>query len=143
MPVGRVSVTETGAAITGLTWGGDGRDETPLLLRAQGQIAAYFDDPHHVFDLPIRIGGTPFLADLCAALGAIPAGETRTYGDLARQLGVSAQAVGQGCGANPIPIIVPCHRVLGAETLGGYSGAGGVETKVWFLRHEGAAGLLI
>ena len=55
----------------------------------------------------------------------------------------AAQAVGNACGANPIPVVIPCHRVLGASGLGGYSGAGGVETKVWLLRHEGAAGLLI
>ncbi|MFY9205650.1 MAG: MGMT family protein, partial [Yoonia sp.] len=70
-------------------------------------------------------------------------GETRTYGELAREMGVPAQAIGQACGANPIPIIIPCHRVLGAKTLGGFSGAGGVEGKVQLLRHESAAGLLI
>lgn len=73
----------------------------------------------------------------------IPLGETRTYGDLARDLSVPAQAIGQACGANPIPVIIPCHRILGSSGLGGFSGAGGVETKVWLLRHEGAAGLLI
>ncbi len=74
---------------------------------------------------------------------AIPFGETRTYGDLARALGVPAQAIGQACGANPVPVIVPCHRVLGAAGLGGYSAPGGVETKVALLRHEGAASLLL
>ena len=74
---------------------------------------------------------------------AIPVGHTRTYGDIARDLGVPPQAVGQACGGNPIAIIIPCHRVLGAGGLGGFSGAGGVETKVALLRHEGAAGLLI
>ncbi len=76
-------------------------------------------------------------------MSAIPFGETRTYGELAQQLGVPAQAIGQACGGNPIPILIPCHRVLGANGLGGYSGDGGVETKVWLLRHERAAGLLI
>ena len=74
---------------------------------------------------------------------SIPFGETLTYGEIAKRLGVPAQAVGQACGGNPIPVIIPCHRVLGATSLGGYSGEGGVETKVWLLRHEGAAGLLI
>ena len=74
-------------------------------------------------------------------MAAIPFGQVRTYGDLARDLGVSAQAMGQLCGANPLPVIVPCHRVVGAAGLGGFSGAGGVETKAWLLRHEG--GLLI
>jgi methylated-DNA-[protein]-cysteine S-methyltransferase len=76
-------------------------------------------------------------------MSAIPLGETRTYGDLARELGAAAQPVGNACGANPIPVIIPCHRVLGANGLGGFSGSGGVETKVALLRHEGAAGLLI
>ena len=74
---------------------------------------------------------------------AIPFGDTLTYGDIARRLGAPAQAVGQACGGNPIPVIIPCHRVLGARSLGGFSAAGGVDTKVWLLRHEGAAGLLI
>ena len=74
---------------------------------------------------------------------AIPHGETRTYGDLARALNAPAQAIGQACGANPIPILIPCHRILGAHSLGGFSAKGGVETKVWLLKHEGAASLLL
>ncbi|MCB2130957.1 MAG: MGMT family protein, partial [Rhodobacteraceae bacterium] len=66
-----------------------------------------------------------------------------TYGDLAKELGAPAQAIGQACGANPVPIIVPCHRILGAGGLGGFSAPGGIETKVALLRHEGAASLLI
>jgi methylated-DNA-[protein]-cysteine S-methyltransferase len=76
-------------------------------------------------------------------MAAIPHGHTRTYGDIARAVGAPAQAVGQACGANPLPILIPCHRVLGRNTLGGFSAPGGVETKVALLRHEGAAGLLI
>ena len=94
------------------------------------------------FDLPLDLG-TGFQRAFLAALIASPCGETRTYGDLARALGVSAQAIGQACGANRIPILIPCHRILGATGLGGYSGMGGVETKVALLRLEGAAGLLI
>ena len=74
----------------------------------------------------------------------IPFGETRTYGDIARALGQSAQAVGAACGGNPIPILIPCHRVMGAGgKLTGFSGKGGVETKVALLRHEGAGAFLI
>lgn len=76
-------------------------------------------------------------------MAAIPFGATRSYGDLAREIGRPAQAIGQACGANPIPILIPCHRVLAARGLGGFSAWGGVETKVWLLRHEGAAALLI
>jgi methylated-DNA-[protein]-cysteine S-methyltransferase len=86
---------------------------------------------------------TDFQRDVCAVMFAIPFGYTRTYGEIAKNLGVPAQAVGQACGGNPIPIIIPCHRVIGANGLTGFSGEGGVETKVALLRHEGAAGLLI
>ena len=77
------------------------------------------------------------------AMTEIPYGETRTYGDLARALAAPAQAIGQACGANPIPILIPCHRILGAKTLGGFSAPGGVETKIALLKHEGAGSLLI
>ena len=80
---------------------------------------------------------------VCAEMSAIPFGDTVTYGDIATKLAIPAQVVGQACGQNPVPVIVPCHRVMGAKGLTGYSGAGGVETKVALLRHEGAAGLLI
>jgi methylated-DNA-[protein]-cysteine S-methyltransferase len=76
-------------------------------------------------------------------MSAIRFGDTCTYGDIANQLGVPAQAVGQACGGNPIPVIIPCHRVMGARGLTGFSGAGGVETKVALLRHEGAGSFLI
>uniref|UniRef100_UPI003EC0E69D methylated-DNA--[protein]-cysteine S-methyltransferase n=1 Tax=Primorskyibacter sedentarius TaxID=745311 RepID=UPI003EC0E69D len=79
----------------------------------------------------------------CDAMSAIPFGETRTYGEIAKALGAPAQAIGQACGGNPIPLIIPCHRVLAASNLGGFSGRHGIETKVWLLKHEGAASLLI
>ena len=143
-PVGTLWVSEDQGAITGLGWGGVPQgEETALLARARGQVEAYFAGELQVFDLPLRVEGSDFLRAVCDAMRAIPFGETRSYGDLARALGAPAQAVGQACGANPIAVIVPCHRVLGAQGLGGYSGAGGVETKVALLRHEGAAGLLI
>lgn len=111
-------------------------------MAAADQLARYFAGNLQTFDLPLDMG-EGFKRDFLSALNAIPYGEIRTYGDLARSLGVSAQAIGQACGANRIAILIPCHRVLGAASLGGYSGAGGVETKVALLRLEGAAGLLI
>ncbi len=142
-PLGALTVTETEGAITGLSWTGEGTDETPLLRAAARQIRAYFDGSLTRFDLPMEPPGSAFQRAVCAEMRAIPLGETRTYGDIARALGVPAQAVGQACGGNPIPILIPCHRVLGTGNLGGFSGDGGVETKVWLLRHEKAAGLLI
>ncbi|MCP5038464.1 MAG: methylated-DNA--[protein]-cysteine S-methyltransferase [Rhodobacteraceae bacterium] len=143
-PLGPLEFGEEGGAIVRLEWRrGVVNEETLLLARARQQLDAYFAGELEVFDLPLKVKGSQFQRDVCDAIAAIPFGHTRTYGDIARDLGASAQAVGAACGANPIPIIIPCHRVLGASSLGGFSGAGGVETKVWLLRHEGAAGLLI
>lgn len=116
---------------------------TPELQAALDQLRRYFDGTLERFDLPLQVDGSDLQRAVCDAMYAIPLGETRTYGDLAGELGVPAQAIGGACGGNPIPVIIPCHRVLGASTLGGFSGMGGVETKVWLLKHEKAAGLLI
>ena len=142
-PVGALTLTETNDAITTVTWGGAAGDQTVVLKDAETQIAAYFAGDLQDFDLPLNVAGSDLQRKTCAAMQAIPYGETRTYGDLARALGVPAQAIGQACGGNPIPIIIPCHRVLGATSLGGFSGGTGIETKVALLKHEGAAGLLI
>jgi len=106
-------------------------------------VAEYFAGTRRDFDLPLRIEASAAQQAACAAMRAIPMGETRTYGEIAAELKVSAQAMGQLCGHNPIPLIVPCHRVLGATGLGGFSAPGGVETKVFLLRHEHAGGMLI
>lgn len=143
-PTGPFTLIAEAGALVGARWGGEpGGDDTPLLAEAARQVAAYFAGDPSGFTLPLRIEGSAAQQAACAAMRAIPRGETRSYGELARALGVSAQAMGQLCGANPLPLIVPCHRVLGAKGLGGFSAPGGVETKVWLLRHEGAAGLLI
>ena len=144
-PLGRLGVHEVDGAITQLTWDAVATgDETPVLIEALRQLQAYFDGDLHDFDLPMRVEGSDFQRAVCDQMAAIPFGDTVTYGDIAKATGKSAQAVGSACGGNPIPIIIPCHRVLGAGgRMVGFSGAGGVETKVWLLRHEGAAGLLI
>lgn len=143
-PVGELTVFEAEGAIVQLNWGrAEAPDNTPLLQETLRQLEAYFAGSLTVFDLPLNPAGSEFQKAVCAAMSAIPFGETRTYGDIAKELGGAAQPVGNACGANPIPVIIPCHRVLGANGLGGFSGAGGVETKVALLRHEGAAGLLI
>ena len=142
-PVGRISVVEKDGAITRLYWGGAGDDDTALLRQAGEQLSAYFAGELEVFDLPLQVEGSDFQRAVCAAMSAIPFGETRTYGEVAADLRVPPQPVGQACGGNPIPIIIPCHRVLSATGLGGFSGDGGVETKVTLLKHEGAAGLLL
>jgi len=143
-PVGKLRITEVDGAITALGWGGQAEGgQTALLETARRQIDDYFAGRHSTFDLPLRVDGSSFQRAVCDEMLAIPFGETVTYGDIAARLGASPQAVGTACGANPIPLIIPCHRVLGTRSLGGYSGAGGIETKVALLRHEGAAELLI
>ena len=106
------------------------------------QVQAYLEDPRFVFDLPLRLAGTHHRLAVWEAMCAIPAGRTRTYGELAKELRSSARAVGGACGANPIPLIVPCHRVVGAGGLGGFMGSReeGFELgiKRWLLAHEGA-----
>ncbi len=143
-PVGPLCVVSDGTAITALRWGtASDEDKTPELSEALSQLAAYFEGRLTRFDLPLDVAGSEFQRRVCDAMCEIPFGETVTYGNLATRIDASAQAIGTACGGNPIPVIIPCHRVLGASGLGGYSGQGGVETKVWLLRHEGAAGLLI
>lgn len=142
-PTGQFKITETDGEITAAGWQTGGTDHTPLLGEASDQIRAYYDGALTTFDLPLRLATSELQQSVCAAMLAIPFGDTRTYGDIAQDLGVPAQAIGQACGGNPIPLIIPCHRVLGANSLGGFSASGGVETKVALLKHEGAASLLI
>ena len=143
-PLGRLAVEETDGAITALHWKGDAEGEpTPLLREAERQLIAYAAGDLTAFDLPLAPKGGPLQQAVMAEMRAIPLGETRTYGEIAKAVDASAQAVGQACGANPIPVIIPCHRVTGTDWLGGFSGMGGVEMKVTLLRHEGAYSLLI
>lgn len=110
----------------------------PVLEEARAQLDQYFGGRRRTFDLPLAPRGTAFQRAVWAALLDIPFGETRSYGGLARSLGrpSAARAVGAANGANPLPIVVPCHRVIGADgSLTGY--AGGEERKRWLLRHEG------
>jgi len=137
-PIGEVTISEEDGVIVALDWG-RGRDQarTPLLDDAVGQLQDYFDGRRSDFDLPLGPLGTEFQQRVWNALCAIPAGHTRSYGEIARLLGSSARAIGQANGSNPIPILIPCHRVLAAAgALGGYSGGDGPPTKLWLLEHE-------
>ena len=91
------------------------------------------------FDLPFVPSGTPFQLRVWHALMNIPAGQSTTYGALAKQLGTAARAVGQACGSNPLPILIPCHRVVAAHGLGGFmhaSSGAPLDVKSWLLAHE-------
>ncbi len=144
-PIGRLTVEEENDAITRLRWSPRaplmaGEPETALLREAKRQLAAYFDRKlTQDFDLPVRPRGSEFEQAVWQRMQKIPYGGTATYGEMARDIDGIARAVGGACGANPIPIIIPCHRVVGGSgAWGGYSGRGGVETKSFLLALEGA-----
>lgn len=138
-PSGPVTVSVEDDAIVAVTWGGRGNDDTPLLREAGNQLTEYFAGARRAFDLPLRPQGTEFHMAVWREMLAIPYGRTKSYGDLAQATGGIARAVGTACGANPIPIFIPCHRVLAADRqLGGFSGGRGPETKAMLLTLEGA-----
>lgn len=144
-PFGRLAITLRGEALAAIDWVPASVQQvsprTPLARAVVDQLARYFTDPTFRFDLPLVAAPTDFQARVREALCAIPAGEVRSYGELARMLHSSARAVGGACRNNPVPIVVPCHRVVAAQTIGGFGGetAGArIDVKKHFLRHEGA-----
>lgn len=131
-PLGRLALVEEAGALVALDWRGEPEAEeaTPLLLEARRQLRDYFAGLLTRFDLPLAPRGAEFERQVWRLMEAIPYGQTRSYGELAAALAAPARAVGQACGRNPLPIVIPCHRVLAAGgALGGYSGSGGAETK--------------
>jgi methylated-DNA-[protein]-cysteine S-methyltransferase len=152
-PIGRIEITSDGNAITSLSIernGTDGvgslpYDELPeksskLLDLAAKQLAEYFSGKRHTFELPVAVHGTEFQESIWNQLADIEWGDVRSYGELGILTGRASagRAVGGAVGANPIPIIIPCHRVLaGNKRITGYSGGNGIPTKVWLLQHEG------
>lgn len=139
-PVGPLTVVEDDGAIVAVGFEDrPGAATSPLLAAACEQLYGYFYCGLRAFELPLRAAGTRFQNAVWRAMGEIPCGQVRTYGEVARAVGApgAARAVGGACGKNPIPLIVPCHRVVAGEHLGGYSGAGGVATKRALLALEG------
>ena len=112
-----------------------------LAAEAARQIGAYLADAEFAFSLPLRPSGTPFQRRVWQQIAAIPTHQTRTYGEVARALHNAPRAVGQACGANPYPVVVPCHRVLASGGgLGGFARQRGgflLDVKRWLLAHEG------
>ncbi|MEO1276732.1 MAG: methylated-DNA--[protein]-cysteine S-methyltransferase [Pseudomonadota bacterium] len=143
--LGVFGIVEEDGAITALRWGAKGGvARSALIDAAAAQLAAYAEGRLKAFDLPLRPAGTAAEQKVFAAMRAIPWGETRSYGEIGAEVDLPARVVGQCCGANPIPVIIPCHRVSAADgRLGGFSAPGGVESKVMLLRHEGAFSLLL
>ncbi len=145
-PVGRLLLAgaKDGLALIGFPSGRRPREPSASWTRDDGafaevvaQLRSYFAGERLEFSLPLQPGGTPFQERVWSALRAIPFGATISYGELARRIGqpLAARAVGAANGANPLPIVVPCHRVIGADhTLTGFGG--GLETKRYLLAHE-------
>ena len=147
-PFATLGVSATDTHVTGIRFLAP---DTPALMPAKGSVAhlacvqihAYLEDGRFTFDLPLRLAGTRHRMEVWEAMQRIPAGETRSYGEIAVLLRSSARAVGGACGANPIPLVVPCHRIVASGgKLGGFMGArdDGFELgiKRWLLAHEGA-----
>lgn len=138
-PVGSLSLFEDGGKIVALEWGKvSARESSKLLEDAARQLNAYFDGRLKTFDLPLAPQGTSFQRAVWDQLCLIPYAEARTYGDVAKAVRSAPRPVGGACGRNPIPIIIPCHRVLASGgRIGGFSGYAGVETKRRLLKLEG------
>jgi methylated-DNA-[protein]-cysteine S-methyltransferase len=129
-PVGQLTLFEDGGYLTRIVWGGKSAGEpSQLLVSAKRQIADYFAGRRRHFDLPLKPAGTALELKIWDAMADIPYGATQTYGEIAKRLGSNARLVGQACGRNPIPILLPCHRVVAAKGLGGFSAPGGVQWK--------------
>ena len=145
-PFGKVGVRADGARILEIFYLPDTAKSlapsSEVILRLQAELDAYYADPDARFDVPLAIAGTAFQQQVWQAIREVPRGGLTTYGDIARKLGSVPRAVGQACGQNPLPIVIPCHRVVSASGIGGFSHHAEdgfhLEVKRWLLRHEGA-----
>ncbi|UTT62648.1 methylated-DNA--[protein]-cysteine S-methyltransferase [Microcella humidisoli] len=149
-PLGRIALQGDAQAVTRLeiATGGHLSTEgvpdapTPVLRQAAAELAEYFSGRRTAFDVPVRVHGTPFQQAIWQQLREIPFGAVRGYGELGRATGrpTAGRAVGGAVGANPVPLLIPCHRVLASDArITGYSAGDGIPTKVWLLDHEGIA----
>jgi methylated-DNA-[protein]-cysteine S-methyltransferase len=145
LPFGALGICLRGETLAGLMFLPPGTPaqspSRPATRQVVVEIETYLNDAGHVWSLAVQPVGTPFRQRVWQLLSRIPSGQTRTYGDLARELGSSARAVGQAVGDNPIPIVIPCHRVIAADGgLGGFNHSRSgysLDIKRWLLGHEG------
>ena len=137
-PVGVISLFENNGSISSLQFQSfSPSSNNPTLLRAKAQLLEYFAGTRKTFELSLYLNGTPFQAKVWKAIKRIPYGQTVTYGALANTLGTSPRAIGMTCAANPTPILIPCHRVIGKNNnLTGYSAGKGIKTKRQLLFRE-------
>lgn len=144
-PIAVLGIRTSGGVVTGVDYLAKGeRTQAPanaIAERACRQLERYFRDPEFHFTLPLAPAGTAFRRKVWDALAMIPVGQSRTYGELARSLHTAPRAVGGACGANPIALVIPCHRVVGSQgSLGGFMGVTDgdpIAIKRWLLTHEG------
>jgi len=137
-PYGQLTVSEQNESIIAIDWEEtENPQNSPLLEETAHQLTAYFEGRLKDFDLPLKPGGDDFQQSVCKLISDIPYGETTTYGAIAEKLDTYGQPIGRACGMNTIPIIIPCHRVLAVDGIGGYSGDGGIERKIELLKFEG------
>jgi len=152
VPFGAIGVRLSNGSIGQLVYLPQGVEALParsvIAKKLERQLRRYLHNPNAKFDVPLDEAGSPFQQRVWAAIAAIPSGEVRSYGQIARQVGSAPRAVGQACGANWFPLVIPCHRVIAAGGIGGFGGtAPGQESegdgfhlrvKRWLLSHEGA-----
>jgi methylated-DNA-[protein]-cysteine S-methyltransferase len=145
-PKMKVGVTTRDGLVTGLRYlplsSPAASPASSLAEKAARQLEAYRANPDSAFDLPVVIEGSELEKAVWRAMCAIPRGKTRTYGDVAREVGADARTVGQACGDNRLPLVIPCHRIVAADGIGGFAHATSgylLEAKRWLLMHEAAA----
>lgn len=146
-PFGTIGIRADAHALTGISFlDGDVAAKSPkkntIAHLVCVQLMSYLDNASFVFDLPIKLSGSKHQLDVWRAMQQIPAGTALTYGQLAAQIDSDARAVGTACGKNPVPIVVPCHRIVAANGLGGFMGGmrdDPLAIKRWLLTHEGVA----
>lgn len=141
-PIGPVTLSAEGETIVAVDWGwGRDQEPTPVLLRGKAWLQTYFDGEVTPMDLPLAPFGTPYRRRVWQAIGEIPCGAAWSYRRVAETVGGSPRSIGTAMATNPIPLLIPCHRVVGSGALGqlvigGYSGGDGIETKRFLLDHE-------
>lgn len=149
-PLGRLELLARGGKIVNieiekrgrLSNDGEPDKASPVLDKARKQLAEYFAGKRKSFQVPVSLEGTDFQKSVWSAVNDIPFGKVLSYGEVGHETGrpTAGRAVGGAVGANPVPIIIPCHRVLASDgRITGYSGGNGIETKAWLLDHEGIA----
>ncbi|MGC2167226.1 MAG: methylated-DNA--[protein]-cysteine S-methyltransferase [Gallionella sp.] len=142
-PFGVLGINCTDDALTGISFLAPGSNQqsfqNPFSKKVCDQLTSYFNDPDFRFSLPINLVGTAHQKAVWQELQTIPRGQVTTYGALAAKINSGAQAVGQACGANPVPIFIPCHRVAAKNGLGGFMGkssGASLDFKKWLIEHE-------